>query len=68
MGAGSAMPGVRYVVIYLASPSEVHKAFEINGGHPAIQAMRTVLAVLSTPQMIGRRSRPSSASWLRRRF
>ena len=41
MGAGSAMPGVRYVVIYLASPSEVHKAFEINGGHPAIQAMRT---------------------------
>lgn len=39
LGAGSAVPGARSIVIYLASPSEIHKAFEVNPGHPAIEAM-----------------------------
>ena len=39
LGAGRSVPGARSIVIYLASPSEVHKAFEVNSGHPAIEAM-----------------------------
>jgi hypothetical protein len=39
LGAGSAIPGARSIVLYLASPSEIHKAFEVNPGHPAIEAM-----------------------------
>ena len=39
LGAGPSVPGARSVVIYLASPSEIHKAFEVNPSHPAIEAM-----------------------------
>ena len=39
LGAGSAVPGARSIVLYLASPNEVRKAFEVNSGHPAIEAM-----------------------------
>jgi len=39
LGAGCSVPGARSIVIYSAAPSEVHKAFEVNPGHPAIEAM-----------------------------
>lgn len=58
LGAGRSVPGARSIVIYLAAPSEVHKAFEINPGHPAIEAMvnrngRVVYPPDGWPSLIG---------------
>lgn len=39
LGAGSAVRGARSIVIYLASPGEVQRAFEVNAAHPAITAL-----------------------------
>lgn len=40
MSAGSAVPGARSIVVYLASPSEFKKACTANPGHPAVVAIR----------------------------
>lgn len=41
LGAGSAVPGARSIVIYLTSPAELRKAFDVNPGHPAVQSLQT---------------------------
>lgn len=54
-GAGSALPGVRHIVVYLCSPAELRRAAEVNAEHPAVRDLRERRARLIYP--------PDDAGW-----